>query len=366
MLQSEVVISLANLRSNFRFIQNKMNHKKIMAVVKGNAYGHGIDKVTKVLEEEGVFGFCVALEKEVRELIELKVSSAILHLGRIHPKMLYLLDSGQVRCNITSMDDIDLLEDYGKSNNLMINAHLKLDTGMTRLGIQEFEINKCIFKLKNTKHIKVEGLWSHLATADEEENEFLLKQVSTFKILCNRVKDEISTIEFIHIEPSGSILRYDHDYFNMVRPGITLYGATPFGKPSNKLKPVMEFRAPLALTKSISKSTYVGYNRTYKANQDMRIGLVQGGYADGVPTSFSNKGIVAYKDEVVSIIGRVAFDLTTIDITDIDCSDFEYVTFWGGVNSNVRIENIAKNCDRNPYELFTGISRRVKRIYIDT
>jgi len=365
LLQSEVVINLKNLRSNFRFIQNKMKQKKIMAVVKGNAYGHGISKVASVLEQEGVYGFCVALEKEVAELINLKVTKPILHLGRIHKNMLNLLDTGQVRCNLTSLDDIELIDDYGKSKNVIVNAHLKIDTGMTRLGVQENDIKKCIEKLKKTNHINIEGLWSHLATADENDNLFLSKQISLFRSICDKIKSKFDKINFFHIEPSGSILKYDHNFFNMVRPGISLYGATPLGIPFNELKPVMEFRAPIALTKNISKSTYVGYNRTFKASQDMKIGLVQGGYADGVPTSFSNKGIVSFGSEIAPIIGKVAFDITTIDISNISCSDFDYITFWGGNNDKVRIENIAKICKKIPYELFTGITNRVKRIYID-
>lgn len=365
MLQSEVMINLKHLRSNFRFIRNKMKNKKIMAVVKGNAYGHGIDRVARVLEEEGIFGFCVALEQEVRELLELGVTSPILHLGRIHSGMLDILDTGQVRCNITSIDDIILLEEYGSLNDVKINGHLKLDTGMTRLGIQEKEIDTCLLKLKGSRVINVEGLWSHLATADEGKNQFLIDQIERFKKLCDKIKLSLNSIDYTHIEPSGAILMYDNGFFNMVRPGIALYGATPFEKISDKLNPVMEFRAPIALTKSIPASTDVGYNRTYTAPNDMRIGLVQGGYADGVPTSFSNNGHVAYKNKTANIIGKVAFDLTTIDITALDCNDFDYVTFWGGENSDVRIEKVAKKCGRNPYELFTGISKRVKRLYID-
>ena len=97
----------------------------------------------------------------------------------------------------------------------------------------------------------------------------------------------------------------------------------------------------------------------------MKIGLVQGGYADGVSTSFSNKGFVNINNKIVPIIGKVAFDLTTIDISSVDCNEFDYVTFWGGENIDVRVETIARICRRNPYELFTGISKRVKRIYID-
>ena len=196
MLQSEVVINLKNLRSNFRFIQNKMKQKKIMAVVKGNAYGHGITKVASVLEQEGVYGFCVALEKEVAELINLKVTKPILHLGRIHKNMLNLLDTGQVRCNLTSLDDIELIDDYGKSKNVIVNAHLKIDTGMTRLGVQENDIKKCIKKLKKTNHINIEGLWSHLATADENDNLFLSKQISLFRSICDKIKSKFDKIIF--------------------------------------------------------------------------------------------------------------------------------------------------------------------------
>ena len=236
---------------------------------------------------------------------------------------------------------------------------------MTRLGIQKENLDRCIDLLKGSNYVYVEGLWSHLATADENDNTFLNEQISRFKKYCKKVRDVIDSIKFIHIEPSGALLRYDNNFFNMVRPGISLYGAAPFGNPVDDLKPVMEFRAPIVLIKNITSSTHVGYNRTFIASKEMKIGLVQGGYADGVSTSFSNKGRVGFNHQTAPIIGSVAFDLTTIDISELECREFDYVTFWGGSNADLRIETIARMCGRNPYELFTGISKRVKRLYIN-
>ncbi len=363
--QPEVIINLGSLRRNYRYIQDRVGSTKVMAVVKGNAYGHGIREVTSTLIDEGIYGFCVALQSEVKELLDIGINKPILHLGRIHPDMLDILSSDMVKCTINSSEDILMLEKYGKSNNIRIQAHLKLDTGMTRLGVQPSLIKTCVNNLLESKWIELEGLWSHFATADEQNSKFLNKQLSCFNDYTKQLKEKFDTIKYFHIAPSGAILRFPDTYFNMVRPGISLYGATPFGNSSNDLEPVMEFRAPIALIKNINPSTAVGYNRTFVSSENMKIALVQGGYADGVSTSFSNNGFVSIKNKIIPIIGKVAFDLTTIDISSVECEENDYVTFWGGDNPDVRIENIAKLNSRNPYELFTSISQRVRRIYID-
>lgn len=365
LLQPEVIINLKNLRLNFQYIQKKVGDAKVMAVIKGNAYGHGVKQVTSILAEEGVFGFCVALHTEVKEILELGIKRPILHLGRLHKDMLDTLKTGQVKCTINSPDDISILEEYGKSQNCRINAHLKVDTGMTRLGIQMSSIEKCIEDLTKCNWIKLEGLWSHFATADEKNSEFLKSQLNNFNKIVSYVKDKFPKIEYNHIAPSGAILRFPDTFFNMVRPGISLYGATPFGEPDENLKPVMEFRAPISLIKSISENTAVGYNRTFISKDNMKIALIQAGYADGVHTAFSNKGIVLINGKSIPIVGKVAFDLTTVDVTENDCSEMDFVTFWGGKSREMRVENIAKETGKIPYELFTGITSRVKRIYID-
>ncbi len=363
--RSEVIINLKNLRHNYRYLQKKVGNAKVMAVVKGNGYGHGVSQVTKVLSEEGAFGFCVALHTEIEELIELGIQKPILHLGRIHQGVLHTLESGQVRCSINSIDDIDELENYGKSRQCKITAHLKVDTGMTRLGVQLQNFEECLEKLSKCNHIYMEGLWSHFSTADEQNSEFLFSQLKLFKDAMSFAEDSFPDIKYYHIAPSGAILRFRDSHLNMVRPGISLYGATPFGKPDENLKPVMEFRAPIVIKKDIVENTSVGYNRTFIAEKKMKIALIQAGYADGVHTAFSNKGIVFIQNKLAPIIGKVAFDLTTVDISEIDCNEGDMVTLWGGNSKKMKIEEVAQKTGKIPYELFTGITNRVKRIYID-
>jgi alanine racemase len=166
-----------------------------------------------------------------------------------------------------------------------------------------------------------------------------------------------------HISNSGGIFKDNKNHYDMVRPGITLYGVTPFGKSHEKLVPVMHFKAPVVLIKQISKGESVGYNQTYIAEKDFEMAIIQAGYGDGIPVEFSNSGAVAWSGRKLPIIGKVSMDLITIDCTNINLNIGDAVTIWG--SENHRIELLCKEVNKNPYTFLTGVTQRVKREYIN-
>ena len=168
----------------------------------------------------------------------------------------------------------------------------------------------------------------------------------------------------IHLLNSGGLFNYSDETLNIVRLGLSIYGISPLGEINNNLKPVMEFKAPIVLIKNIKKDKMVGYGCSFIAKNNMRIGIVQCGYADGVPFTYSNKGYVFFKKFKLNIIGRVSMDLIAVNLENIPCIEGDWVTLWGGSLDASRLEIIATVHNDIPYTYITGITKRVEREYI--
>ena len=363
MLNPRAEISLNHLRNNYNYIQSKVKDVKIMAVVKANAYGHGIVEVSKLLSQEGVHGFCVALTQEVRELIDSQIKNPILHLGRISSSELDIYESGQVRCTINSFEDIKLISDYAYKKNISVISHLKVDTGMGRLGVNIDEFNKVLDQIKSCNNIHIEGVFSHFSTSEEEDIQYRDHQIDQFRKVVLKVKEVMPSVKYFHIANSAAILTCSEAWFNMVRPGISIYGVSPLGVPHEGLLPVMKMKAPISLLKNIKKDFPVGYGRRYVAKKDEKIFIVQAGYADGIPTEFSNKGKIEINNMLYSIIGKVSMDLIAV-LDHVGKVNIEQdVVFWG--SDSLRLEVLSKQYNKIPYEFLTGVSKRVKREYVD-
>ena len=363
MLNPIAEIHLKHLRNNYNYIQSKVKDVKIMAVVKANAYGHGIVEVSKLLAKEGVHGFCVALTQEVRELIDSQIKNPILHLGRILPSELDVYESGQVRCTINSFDDIKIISDYANKKNISIITHLKVDTGMGRLGVSIDDFNKVLREIKYCNNIIVEGVFSHFSTSEEDDVEYRNHQIEQFRKIVLKVKGLMPDVKYFHIANSAAILTCSESWFNMVRPGISIYGVSPLGVPHKGLLPVMKMKAPISLLKNIKKDFPVGYGRQYVATKDEKIFIVQAGYADGIPTVFSNKGKIEINNMLYSIIGKVSMDLISVYDHIGEVKIEQDVVFWG--SDLLRLEVLSKKYNKIPYEFLTGVSKRVKREYVD-
>ncbi|MBC8213734.1 MAG: alanine racemase [Candidatus Marinimicrobia bacterium] len=364
MLQPIAEINLGKLQQNYQFIQNTVDKAKVMAVVKADAYGHGAVPIAKSLENAGVFGFCVALHSEIDELISSGITKPILHTGRVQQGILDLCKTGQVRCSVNSIEDFQVVNKFGKNNNSKIKVHIKFDTGMSRLGISYKYSQDILSQIGNYKFIEVEGIWSHLASAEEKDDSFMQLQLNRFKEIKQLAKSLNLNVKFYHIANSAGILKTSESHFNMVRPGIALYGISPLGIPHSNLSPIMDFQAPVMLIKDISDGDSVGYNRTFTASEPMKIATVQAGYADGVPLEFSKSGSVIYKNNELKIIGKVSMDMTAINANNSNLKVGDKVSFWGD-NTTHRIEHLSKKYGIIPYKFLNGISKRVKRIYIE-
>ena len=364
LLHPEADIHLNHLMQNYLTIKKMVGAAKVMAVVKANAYGHGAVPIAHVLSDVGVLGFCVALAKEAEELIAADISEPILHLGRISASSINLYQSGQVRCSINSVEDINILEEYGSEKAPFI-AHLKIDTGMGRLGIKMDNDYSILQKLAESKSIRVEAVYSHFATADENDTQYRDWQLDQFRKVIKLANDILPDTNYFHIANSAGILNCPESHFNMVRPGISLYGVSPMGMPHNKLKPVMKMKAPVILLKKMKAGDSVGYNRLYIAEKNETIAILQAGYADGIPTDFSNSGGVELNGCIYPMIGKVSMDLIAINCGEDTINEGDEAVIWGGDHENNQLEYISKKYSKIPYEFLTGVSARVKRNLIN-
>ena len=364
LLHPEVDIHLGRLVKNYNFIQSKVGSAKVMAVVKANAYGHGAVQVSKSLTEAGIYGFCVSLVDEIRELIHGNIQSPILHLGRISSDELDVYESGQVRCTINSTEDLKTLEDHGHKYSIRIIAHLKIDTGMGRLGVLYKDLERMLDKLSESQHIEIEGVYSHFSTAEEKDTEYRDWQLKRFKDVISRVKKKLPQVEYFHMANSAAVLTFPEAHFNMVRPGISLYGVTPHGEPHDYLLPVMKMKAPVTLIKEFNRGESVGYNRQYITDKNEKIAIIQAGYADGIPVEYSNMGEVEIEGNKYPIVGKVSMDLVAIRCRNMDIKTGQEAIFWGSDDMNLRLEALAEKFEKIPYEFLTGVTKRVKRNYI--
>ena len=364
MLQPEADIHLDHLKHNYLAIKKMVGAAEVMAVIKANAYRHGAVPIAHVLSDMGVHGFCVALGSEAEELINAGIREPILHLGKITSDNFELYNSGQVHCTINSIEDLLELKENASANS-PIFAHLKIDTGMGRMGVPFENAESIIQMLSETPELRVEGVYSHFATAEENDTKYRDWQLDQFRKVIKLANSILPDIKYFHIANSAGILNCPDSHFNMVRPGISLYGISPLGKPHHSLNPVMKMKAPVVLVKKMNAGDSVGYSRLYTAEKDEKIALLQAGYADGIPTVFSNSGSVEIKGSQYPIIGKVSMDLIAINCGEDTIKEGDEAVFWGGEHENTRLEYLAIKYKKIPYEFLTGVSTRVARNLIN-
>ena len=364
LFQPEADINLKHLMQNYLTIKKMVGAAKVMAVVKANAYGHGAVPIAHMLSGLGVRGFCVSLAKEAEELIAAGIAEPILHLGKISASNIELYQSSQVRCSINSFEDIEILEEYG-SGKASFCAHLKIDTGMGRLGLKMDSHHSILQKLAESKSIRVEAVYSHFATAEENDTQFRDWQLDQFRKVIKLANNILPDTKYFHIANSAGILNCPESHFNMVRPGISLFGVSPMGIPHDKLRPVMKLKAPVILIKEMKAGQSVGYNRLYIAEKDETIALLQIGYADGIPTYFSNFGNVELNGCIYPIIGKISMDLIAINCREDRINEGDEAVLWGGNHENCQLEYLSNKYSQISYELLTGVSNRVKRNFIN-
>lgn len=363
-------INLDNFRHNFREVKRLASGKKTIGVIKADAYGHGAVELAAVLEEEGADYFGVAVISEALELRRNGYKQPILILGFTPPVFARDIVENDITQTIFNYELAEAISEEAVRLNKQARVHIKLDTGMGRVGFLPEDIAvseiKRISKLKN---IYIEGIFTHFAAADEEKKEFSQLQFERYSKTIDNLKKEGIDFEIRHMANSAAIIDLPETYYDAVRPGIMLYGYYPSEevlKDRLELKPVMELRANIVNIKEVPGDTPISYGRKFYTNKKSRIATLPFGYADGYTRLLFEKSFVIAKDNPAPVVGRICMDQCMIDITD--CGDIKVgdeVIVMGeskGISNNA--DDIAKRLGTISYEVLCMVSKRVPRIYI--
>ena len=360
MIYPKAIININNFIHNINYVKSLIGKSDLYPVVKANAYGHGYEKICGILSRESIKCVCIATVKELEKIINLNLPIDVLHTGKFSSSNLNLYLNKRTVATINSIEDVESINSLGDRNN-KIRCHLKVDTGMSRMGCEYKDCKTIINKLKRSNKIHFEGIYTHLACSENKESKENLDQIELFQKIIDYVNDD--NIKY-HILNSGGIFNYNSNKLNFVRSGIALYGISPLGKINKNLKPVMKLVAPVVLVKTISVGDKIGYGCTYVVNKKMKIGIVQCGYADAIPISFSNRGAVYFEEKSYPILGKVSMDLICVDFSSSKIKTMDEVVIWGGEDIESRLEIISDKFKTTPYVFLTSVSERVERIYV--
>jgi alanine racemase len=352
-------VNLDNFKYNISQIQKKVgNDVKLMPVIKANGYGTYINKIKEILDMFEIVA--VATVDEGIEIRSTGYTGEIFVLNQAYKEEIEKAISNNIILGVSSNEFIEEVRKINKN----LKVHLEIETGMGRTGININELDKFIENIKSIKNIEVQGVYSHLSSADIDE-EYTKSQLDTFKIASDKVKNNFNTIKYVHISASNGILNYKNSYYNLVRPGIIIYGYPSYEEAGKNidLKPVCKFKSKITFLKEVEPETSIGYSRKFITKSKTKIATVPIGYADGLRRALSNKGEVVINGEKAPIIGNVCMDSFMVDVTNIknvNLGDDVYI--WD--NEIITLEDVAKQCDTINYEIMCTISDRVPRIFI--
>ena len=362
-------IDLDNIGKNVSGVRNVIpKDTMIMAVIKADAYGHGAVQLASYLEDK-VDWYGVATIDEAIELRQNGTTKPILILGATMPQDYSDVVDYDITVAIFDKERAEALSREAVLQNKTAKVHIKVDTGMSRIGLPlnetAVEVVSEITKLPN---ICVEGIFSHMAKADEADKTSALEQKALFDKFIGWLEEENINVPIKHFSNSAGVMELDATY-NMVRMGIMLYGYYPSDEMNAeyKLYPAMELISQISYVKRIENGTGVSYGHTFVADRDMLLATVPVGYADGYPRCLSGKGEVIVRGKRCPIIGRICMDQMMIDVSGLDdVSVGDSVILIGESGSEkITVEDVADNAYSFNYEFICGISRRVPRVYYD-
>ena len=354
-LRTHTDIDLLAIRHNAETIK-RYTGKQLIAVVKADAYGHGAVPVAEVLHPVADM-FAVATVEEGIVLRQAGIRKPILILFSCLPMQAKQIVEFSLTPSIGDWEFAAALNAVASAAT-STKVHININTGMNRSGVYYTETPRFLSRLKTLPRLEVEGLFTHLATADEADKSFVSVQLKRFSSLLAENKDKI-----MHVANSAASLAVPESYFDAVRPGLSLYGIYPTPEKPIPLKPALTWKARIGWTGSISEGEGVSYGLTYKAPAQTRVAMVQIGYGDGYPRSLSGIGEVLIDGMRRSIIGRVCMDVSVVRLEPSDAVSIgdEVVLIGKQGNAEITVDEIAQRAGTIPYEILTQIGTRVKR-----
>ncbi|HJU54049.1 MAG TPA: alanine racemase [Pyrinomonadaceae bacterium] len=365
------LIDLDALASNFRWVRGRVSAGvRVMAVVKADAYGHGAVRCARRLAAEGADWFGVAMPEEGIELRRAGITQPVLSLGGFWEGQERLCLGERIVPGVYSLDMIETLDRAACDAGVVADIHLKIDTGIGRLGVRFDELGEFADALRHFKNIRVDGVMTHFAAADDpDQNCFTDEQVARFRSAVELLRERGHNPTFEDLANSAAMFAHPAGWGNMVRPGGVLYGLwrdvlppTPEPPP---LLPVMSLRTRVMLVKRVHAGETLGYGCTFEASRETTVATLPIGYNDGYVRALSNRGRAIVRGQYAPVVGRISMDLTLMDVTDVPgVRRGDVVTLIGADGDlSVPAEDIARTAGTLSYEITCGVSDRVPRLY---
>ena len=346
-------------------------HTQIMAVIKTDAYGHGAVQVAQMLEKyDYIWGFAVATLDEAVVLRVEGIQKPILVLGCIFPDQYMEMLDNNIRMNVYTEDMAKEIANMARREGKTAYIHIKLDTGMGRLGFSiTDESIEAIARINKLPNVRMEGVFTHFAKADEKDKTFTKKQIREFEYMTKMLKENGVTFEYEHCSNSAAIIDVPEAKFDIVRAGISTFGLYPseeVDKEAVHLKPALALKSHVAFVKEIEPGTPVSYGGTFVADKKMKIATIPVGYGDGYPRALSGVGHVLIRGKKAPILGRICMDQFMVDVTHIEDASFgDKVTLIGrDGNEYISVEMLGDLSGRFNYEFICDLGKRIPRVYV--
>jgi len=386
--QTKVIVDLGAVAHNIRALKGLLSREtKFMAVVKADAYGHGAVQIARTVLENGADWLAVARISEALELREAGIDVPILLFGDVLPDQVPYLAAHDIRVTLTCLETARVIAAAAKENTPPLKVHIKVDTGMGRLGIlhdqfatpdqfvkpdnnlaSPLQCSQEILAIHALKGIEIDGIYTHLANADARDKAHTQRQISRFERLVKELAQKGLTPPMIHAANSAALIDMPQAHFNMVRPGIAIYGLWPSGETDHtriRLKPAMSIRSKIIHLKKVSKGFKISYGSTHVTQIPTCIATIPIGYADGYNRQLSDQGEMIVRGSRARITGRVCMDFTMIDVGHIPgCRLGDEVVVMGSQeNETISADDIARTIDTINYEITSSLTKRMPICY---
>jgi alanine racemase len=363
--RTKVTVNLSAIKHNVAYYRKHLpQYVKVLCMVKADAYGAGTGVVSPYLEQLGVDYFGVAFADEGVQLKQLGIEKPIIVMNP-DPEHAELIIAHELEPAIYSFSQLDeFIRVLIQQGRTAYPIHLKFDTGMHRLGFSPAEKEQLLAIIKAQPEVKIQGIYSHLADADNSKtSDFTQQQITVFETVISFFRKHISYDFSAHLLNSEGALRYPNQAFDMVRIGISLYGFTENQQLKTELTQAITWSSAVSQVKAIQSGDFIGYGCSYQAENDMTIAIIPVGYADGFRRSLSNGvGKVVINGQLCPVVGRVCMDMIMVDVTNLPVHENDEVELIGSRQS---MDEFAAAMQTIPYEVMTGLSNRMQRIYVE-
>jgi len=360
-------VNLGAIKDNIKAIK-KMTGTNVMAVIKANGYGHGVLAVAKAATEAGAAWCGVARMEEALNLREAGITSEIMVLGYTAPMMIPEAIQHEIHVAIYDREMAKAYADHARNASKRLKAHLKVETGMGRLGMDPEQVPDFLSTLDNEQGIEIDGIFTHFACADEPDSDLTRLQLSRFKQLLAELRKADLCPDLIHTANSAAMLNYPDAYFDLVRPGIAIFGLNPSpGSPlPHTFRPALTWKARLTSVRTLPPGHGVSYGSIYVTTKEERIGVIPVGYGDGYRRLFGQQVIVHGK--IVDVVGKVCMDQCMLQLDAVpEASPGDEVVLFGEQDGQkITVDDVAERWGTINYEVVCGLADRLPRLYYES